>query len=97
MEGRWEIELCSDCAAGRSTRPLVECQHIGPDDAGPVFSVVPCDDAAIRRASEAALAEMLRLLATDDLDPERRGDESPEAFVARKAMEAGFRAAGETS
>jgi hypothetical protein len=37
---RWEIELCADCEARRSTRPYIECQHIGPDDAGATFDVV---------------------------------------------------------
>ena len=40
---RCEVELCRDCEAGRSTRPLIECQHIGPDDAGAVVEFVRAD------------------------------------------------------
>jgi hypothetical protein len=58
--------------------------------------MVPCDDAAVKRGSKAALAELVRIADANDLGIERDGDESPEEFVARRVAEAVLRAAGES-
>jgi hypothetical protein len=41
-----------------------------------------------QRGIQAALAEMNRLLEIGDLEPERIGDETPQQFVIRKALDA---------
>jgi len=38
-----QVELCANCEAGRTKRPYIECQHIGPDDAGAVIEFVRAD------------------------------------------------------
>lgn len=99
MDGRWTIELCVHCADGRSTRPLIECQHIGPDEAGPVFEVVPCDDAAIERAAK-AIYLCAYLESDSSVYPPAAVPWENASTVARsasiRAATAAFRAAGET-
>jgi hypothetical protein len=86
MEGRWAIQQ-------NNTIYGVHDQIGGRDVPRVVTPVVPCDDAAIERATEAA---MTAIVESDDVIA--HGDEPYPGWalkLAERAIAAGFRAAGE--